>query len=135
MIKIDSKIKEFLWGLLVVVVISAFTLVVVKIYTEKSDIKHQTTLQEINKKAEIREQKAILAREVAQGLDRQNLGKLTNIEKDIKISKNNWDKFQKEYLKNTNELNKLKNEKNYVTDNATDTEQSAYISNYEYKPY
>ena len=99
MIKIDSKIKEFLWGLLVVVVISAFTLVVVKIYTEKSDIKHQTTLQEINKKAEIREQKAILAREVAQGLDRQNLGKLTSIEKDIKISKTNWDKFQKDYLK------------------------------------
>ena len=112
MIKIDSKIKEFLWGLLVVVVISAFTLVVVKIYTEKSDIKHQTTLQEINKKAEI-----------------------SSIEKDIKISKTNWDKFQKDYLKNTNELNKLKNEKNYVTDNATDTEQSAYISNYEYKPY
>lgn len=135
MIKIDSKIKEFLWGFLVVVVISAFTLVVVKIYTEKSAIKHQTTLQEINKKAEIREQKAILAREVAQGLDRQNLGKLTSIEKDIKISKTNWDKFQKDYLKNNNELNKLKNEKNYVTDNATDTEQSAYISNYEYKPY
>lgn len=135
MIKISDKMKEFLRGFLVVLTISAFTFIVVKIYTEKSDAKHQVTLQEINRKAEIRDQKATAAREEAKLLDRENLTKLDIIQKDIEVSQVNWVKFQKDYLKNINELNKLKDEKIYVNDNTTVTEQSAYISNYKYKPY
>lgn len=135
MIKISDKVKEFLRGFIVVLTISAFTFLVVKIYTEKSDAKHQLTLQEINRKAELREQNAIKARDEAKQSDRQNLDKLEVIQKDLNVSQLNWNKFQKDYLKNINELNKLKDEKIYVNDNATVTEQSAYISNYEYKAY
>ena len=135
MIKISDKVKEFLRGFIVVLTISAFTFIVVKIYTEKSDAKHQVTLQEINRKAELREQNAIKARDEAKQSDRQNLDKLEVIQKDLNVSQLNWNKFQKDYLKNINELNKLKDEKIYVNDNATVTEQSAYISNYKYKPY
>ena len=135
MIKINDKVKEFLRGFIVVLTISAFTFIVVKIYTEKSDAKHQVTLQEINRKAEIRDQKAIEAREEAKLVDKENLTKLDIIQKDLNISQANWNKFQKDYLRNINELNKLKDEKIYVNDNATVTEQSAYISNYKYKPY
>ena len=135
MIKINDKVKEFLKGFIVVLTISAFTFIVVKIYTEKSDAKHQVTLQEINRKAELREQNAIKARDEAKQSDRQNLDKLEVIQKDLNVSQLNWNKFQKDYLKNINELNKLKDEKIYVNDNATVTEQSAYISNYKYKPY
>ena len=135
MIKINDKVKEFLRGFIVVLTISAFTFIVVKIYTEKSDAKHQVTLQEINRKAELREQNAIKARDEAKQSDRQNLDKLEVIQKDLNVSQLNWNKFQKDYLKNINELNKLKDEKIYVNDNATVTEQSAYISNYEYKAY
>ena len=135
MIKINDKVKEFLRGFIVVLTISAFTFIVVKIYTEKSDAKHQVTLQEINRKAELREQNAIKARDEAKQSDRQNLDKLEVIQKDLNVSQLNWNKFQKDYLKNINELNKLKDEKIYVNDNATVTEQSAYISNYKYKPY
>ena len=135
MIKINDKVKEFLRGFIVVLTISAFTFIVVKIYTEKSDAKHQITLQEINRKAEIRDQKAIEAREEAKLVDKENLTKLDIIQKDLNISQANWNKFQKDYLRNINELNKLKDEKIYVNDNATVTEQSAYISNYKYKPY
>ena len=134
-IKISDKVKEFLRGFIVVLTISAFTFLVVKIYTEKSDAKHQLTLQEINRKAELREQNAIKARDEAKQSDRQNLDKLEVIQKDLNVSQLNWNKFQKDYLKNINELNKLKDEKIYVNDNATVTEQSAYISNYEYKAY
>ena len=135
MIKISDKVKEFLRGFIVVLTISAFTFLVVKIYTEKSDAKHQVTLQEINRKAELREQNAIKARDEAKQSDKENLNKLEVIQKDLNVSQLNWDKFQKDYLKNINELNKLKDEKIYVNDNATVTEQSAYISNYEYKAY
>lgn len=135
MIKINDKVKEFLRGFIVVLTISAFTFLVVKIYTEKSDAKHQLTLQEINRKAELREQNAIKARDEAKQNDKENLNKLEVIQKDLSVSQLNWNKFQKEYLKNINELNKLKDEKIYVNDNATVTEQSAYISNYEYKAY
>lgn len=135
MIKINDKVKEFLRGFIVVLTISAFTFIVVKIYTEKSDAKHQVTLQEINRKAELREQNAIKARDEAKQSDKENLNKLEIIQKDLTVSQLNWNKFQKDYLKNINELNKLKDEKIYVNDNATDTEQSAYISNYKYKPY
>ena len=135
MIKINDKIKEFLKGFIVVLTISAFTFIVVKIYTEKSDTKHQLTLQEINRKAELREQNAIKARDEAKQNDKENLNKLEVIQKDLNVSQLNWNKFQKDYLKNINELNKLKDEKIYVNDNATVTEQSAYISNYEYKAY
>ena len=135
MIKISDKVKEFLRGFIVVLTISAFTFLVVKIYTEKSDAKHQLTLQEINRKAEIREEKATKARDEARLNDRENLTKLDIIQKDLDESQLNWSKFQKDYLKNTNELNKLKDEKIFVNDNATVTEQSAYISNYEYKAY
>ena len=135
MIKISDKVKEFLRGFIVVLTISAFTFIVVKIYTEKSDAKHQVTLQEINRKAELREQNAIKARDEAKQSDKENLNKLEIIQKDLTVSQLNWNKFQKDYLKNINELNKLKDEKIYVNDNATVTEQSAYISNYKYKPY
>ena len=135
MIKISDKVKEFLRGFIVVLTISTFTFIVVKIYTEKSDAKHQVTLQEINRKAELREQNAIKARDEAKQSDKENLNKLEIIQKDLNVSQLNWDKFQKDYLKNINELNKLKDEKIYVNDNATVTEQSAYISNYEYKAY
>ena len=135
MIKINDKIKEFLKGFIVVLTISAFTFIVVKIYTEKSDTKHQLTLQEINRKAELREQNAIKARDEAKQNDKENLNKLEVIQKDLNVSQLNWNKFQKDYLKNINELNKLKDEKIYVNDNATVTEQSTYISNYEYKAY
>ena len=135
MIKINDKVKEFLRGFIVVLTISAFTFIVVKIYTEKSDAKHQVTLQEINRKAELREQNAIKARDEAKQSDKENLNKLEIIQKDLTVSQLNWNKFQKDYLKNINELNKLKDEKIYVNDNATVTEQSAYISNYEYKAY
>ena len=135
MIKINDKVKEFLKGFVVVLTISAFTFLVVKIYTEKSDAKHQLTLQEINRKAELREQNAIKARDEAKQSDKENLNKLEIIQKDLNVSQLNWNKFQKDYLKNINELNKLKDEKIYVNDNATDTEQSAYISNYKYQPY
>lgn len=135
MIKISDKVKEFLKGFIVVLTISAFTFLVVKIYTEKSDAKHQLTLQEINRKAEIREEKATKARNEARLNDKENLTKLDIIQKDLDESQLNWSKFQKDYLKNTNELNKLKDEKIFVNDNATVTEQSAYISNYEYKAY
>ena len=135
MIKINDKVKEFLKGFIVVLTISTFTFIVVKIYTEKSDAKHQITLQEINRKAELREQKAIKARDEARLNDKENLTKLDIIQKDLDESQLNWNKFQKDYLKNINELNKLKDEKIYVNDNATITEQSAYISNYEYKAY
>ena len=135
MIKISDKVKEFLRGFIVVLTISAFTFLVVKIYTEKSDAKHQVTLQEINRKAELREQNAIKARDEAKQSDKENLNKLEIIQKDLTVSQLNWNKFQKDYLKNINELNKLKDEKIYVNDNATVTEQSAYISNYEYKAY
>ena len=135
MIKINDKVKEFLKGFVVVLTISAFTFLVVKIYTEKSDAKHQVTLQEINRKAELREQNAIKARDEAKQSDKENLNKLEIIQKDLTVSQLNWNKFQKDYLKNINELNKLKDEKIYVNDNATVTEQSAYISNYEYKAY
>lgn len=135
MIKINDKVKEFLRGFIVVLTISAFTFIVVKIYTEKSDAKHQVTLQEINRKAELREQNAIKARDEAKQSDKENLNKLEIIQKDLTVSQLNWNKFQKDYLKNINELNKLKDEKIYVNDNATVTEQSAYISNYKYKPY
>ena len=134
-IKISNKVKEFLRGFIVVLTISAFTFLVVKIYTEKSDAKHQLTLQEINRKAEIREEKATKARNEARLNDKENLTKLEIIQKDLDESQLNWSKFQKDYLKNTNELNKLKDEKIFVNDNATVTEQSAYISNYEYKAY
>ena len=135
MIKINDKVKEFLRGFIVVLTISAFTFIVVKIYTQKSDAKHQVTLQEINRKAELREQNAIKARDEAKQSDKENLNKLEIIQKDLTVSQLNWNKFQKDYLKNINELNKLKDEKIYVNDNATVTEQSAYISNYKYKPY
>ena len=135
MIKINDKVKEFLRGFIVVLTISAFTFIVVKIYTEKSDAKHQVTLQEINRKAELREQNAIKARDEAKQSDKENLNKLEIIQKDLTVSQLNWNKFQKDYLKNINELNKLKDEKIYVNDNATVTEQSAYISNYKYQPY
>lgn len=135
MIKINDKVKEFLKGFVVVLTISAFTFIVVKIYIEKSDAKHQVTLQEINRKAELREQNAIKARDEAKQSDKENLNKLEIIQKDLTVSQLNWNKFQKDYLKNINELNKLKDEKIYVNDNATVTEQSAYISNYEYKAY
>ena len=135
MIKISDKVKEFLRGFIVVLTISAFTFLVVKIYTEKSDAKHQLTLQEINRKAEIREEKATKARDEARLNDKENLTKLEIIQKDLDESQLNWSKFQKDYLKNINELNKLKDEKIFVNDNATVTEQSAYISNYEYKAY
>ena len=135
MIKISDKVKEFLRGFIVVLTISTFTFIVVKIYTEKSDAKHQVTLQEINRKAELREQNAIKARDEAKQSDKENLNKLEIIQKDLNVSQLNWDKFQKDYLKNINELNKLKDEKIFVNDNATVTEQSAYISNYEYKAY
>lgn len=135
MIKINDKVKEFLKGFVVVLTISAFTFIVVKIYIEKSDAKHQITLQEINRKAELREQNAIKARDEAKQNDKENLNKLEVIQKDLSVSQLNWNKFQKEYLKNINELNKLKDEKIYVNDNATVTEQSAYISNYKYQPY
>ena len=135
MIKINDKVKEFLRGFIVVLTISAFTFIVVKIYTEKSDAKHQVTLQEINRKAELREQNAIKARDEAKQSDKENLNKLEIIQKDLNVSQLTWDKFQKDYLKNINELNKLKDEKIFVNDNATVTEQSAYISNYEYKAY
>ena len=134
-IKISNKVKEFLRGFIVVLTISAFTFLVVKIYTEKSDAKHQLTLQEINRKAEIREEKATKARNEARLNDKENLTKLEIIQKDLDESQLNWSKFQKDYLKNTNELNKLKDEKIFVNDNATVTEQSTYISNYEYKAY
>ena len=135
MIKINDKIKEFLKGFTVVLTISTFTFLVVKIYTEKSDVKHQLTLQEINRKAELREQNAIKTRDEAKQNDKENLNKLEVIQKDLNVSQLNWNKFQKDYLKNINELNKLKDEKIYVNDNTTVTEQSAYISNYEYKAY
>ena len=135
MIKINDKVKEFLRGFIIVLTISAFTFIVVKIYTEKSDAKHQVTLQEINRKAELREQNAIKARDEAKQSDKENLNKLEIIQKDLTVSQLNWNKFQKDYLKNINELNKLKDEKIYVNDNATVTEQSAYISNYKYQPY
>ena len=135
MIKINDKIKEFLKGFTVVLTISTFTFLVVKIYTEKSDVKHQLTLQEINRKAELREQNAIKTRDEAKQNDKENLNKLEVIQKDLNVSQLNWNKFKKDYLKNINELNKLKDEKIYVNDNTTVTEQSAYISNYEYKAY
>ena len=103
-IKISNKVKEFLRGFIVVLTISAFTFLVVKIYTEKSDAKHQLTLQEINRKAEIREEKATKARNEARLNDKENLTKLEIIQKDLDESQLNWSKFQKDYLKNTNEL-------------------------------
>lgn len=134
-IQIKEKTRNVLIGLMGICMVSFFTYLVVKIYVERSDEKHQISLAEINKKAEERDRKATIAREGAKLQDEMNYEKLNKIEGEITISQKNWNDFQREYLKNSKELNKLKDEKIHVNDNASITEQSTYISKYKYKPY
>lgn len=132
---INPKVREFLWGLVMVILVSLFTYTVVKIFTERSDKKYQESLLKITQEAERREAKAIMQRDSAAMRDELNYQKVSNLEFEILNQRDSWNKFQKNYEKSLNELKQIKNEKEYIPTTATANEQFDFISNYKYESY
>lgn len=132
---INPKVREFLWGLVMVILVSLFTYTVVKIFTERSDKKYQESLLKISQEAERREAKAIMQRDSAAMRDELNYQKVSNLEFEILNQRDSWNKFQKNYEKSLNELKQIKNEKEYIPTTATANEQFDFISNYKYESY
>lgn len=132
---INPKVREFLWGLVMVILVSLFTYTVVKIFTERSNKKYQESLLKISQEAERREAKAIMQRDSAAMRDELNYQKVSNLEFEILNQRDSWNKFQKNYEKSLNELKQIKNEKEYIPTTATANEQFDFISNYKYESY
>lgn len=125
----ERKLKIF--GLVMLILISIFCFAVVSIFNSKNQDKQD----EINSKAEKREAAAITQRDKYSAQNLILTNKVSNIEKDVKDSRARIINIQSNYQKSQIEIQKLKNEKNYIPNNATLSEQSTFLSGYKYKPY
>ena len=134
-IQISNKLKEFLWGLTMVILVSLFTYTVVKIFTEKSDTKYQASLERIDAEAAHREQLADAKRDSARQRDEVSFEKIIELRERLQQQQNFLNKFQNSFDRNLEQLKQVQNEKDYIPDNTTPSQQSTYLSDYKYEPY
>lgn len=134
-LEINNKLKKFLWGLTMVILVSLFTYIVVKIFNDRSDAKYQASLEKINSNSEKRKLEITKILDSAQQRIDRNYNAVNILNNDFKKYNTNLNKYQLDLSNSLNQLNKIKDEKNYVPINATISEQSSYISGYKYQPY
>lgn len=128
----DRKTKIISFIAVLIVVLFAYS--VVSIFNENSS-KEIAKLEEINADAEAREKAAKSARDSATIAANKMSNHIVELENQLRENNRILGLFQSSYDKNLLELNKLKNEKIFVPDNATTVQQSEFLSNYHYKEY
>lgn len=133
-----KKYKYSIIGICGMLCVIIFTSSVLSMYKEDYDndnLKDRQALELLNKDLKDRELKAIQEREEI---------KLKNIEISLKVSKlegktdeqtKALNQFQDTYIKNTNQLKELKNEKTHIPDNVPISAQAKLLAEYEYKPF
>ena len=134
MINLTDKTKGILLGFLAILIVIVFAYSVSLVF-QSANKKELRKLEEINSNAKTN---AAIATAKANDLASKNDQlKLEVIKIKSELGENNkiLNKFQTSYSNSLNELNKYKNEKDFVPDNASINEQSDYLSKYKYKPY
>lgn len=132
------KYKYSVIGICSMLCVIIFTSSILSMYKEDYDnnnIKDRQSIALMNKHLKERELKAIK--------DREDI-KLKNYEISLKVSKlegksdeqfKALNNFQNMYIKNSKELNKIKNEKDYIPDNVPLNKQAQLLSEYQYEAY
>lgn len=134
MISLTNKAKGILLGFFAILIVIVFAYSVSLVF-QSANKKELRKLEEINSNAQTN---AAIATAKANDLASKNDQlKLEVIKIKSELGENNkiLNKFQTSYSNSLNELNKYKNEKDFVPDNASINEQSDYLSKYKYKPY
>lgn len=132
---INSKVKEFLWGFIGLVLVGVFTFLVVRQQTDKASERYAAKLEVVRQEANIAREQAAKKRDSAYSVNVQNNQELRVINDRIIVLQSSLTKLQSTYDKTLNQLNTLKNEKDYIPNNVSAIQQSAYITGFEYQPY
>lgn len=125
-----TKIISF-FGVLVVIF---FAYSVVSVFNEKSN-KEIAKLEEVNANAKAEAAAAKKRSDSAAIVAAKMRKDIARMEGCLIEQNQILYKFQKSYDKSLIELNKYKNEKNYIPDNATTAQQSDFLSSYKYEAY
>ena len=126
-----SKHREIIRGFELVLLIGAFTYVIV----QQNEYNQKQEFERVNKLAEQREALATKQRDEARLKVEQASMRLAQVEGKLAQQNLMLDKFYNSYAQSLNQLKQLQNEKNYIPDNATIDEQSIFLSKYKYQPY
>ena len=134
MINLTDKTKGILLGFLAILIVIVFAYSVSLVF-QSANKKELRKLEEINSNAKTN---AAIATAKANDLASKNdqlKREVIKIKSELGENNKILNKFQTSYSNSLNELNKYKNEKDFVPDNASINEQSDYLSKYKYKPY
>ena len=126
-----NKYKDLIKGFGLVLLIGAFTYVIVQQneYTQKQEF------ERVNKLAEQREALATKQRDEARLKAEQASIRLAQVEGKLSQQNLMLDKLYNSYSQSLNQLKQLQNEKNYIPNNVSISEQSLFLSKYKYQPY
>lgn len=132
--KLTEKARGVLSGLIGVIVITVFAYSIVSIFQENSN-KEIAALEDMQRKDVAKEIAANIKRDSAIAISTKLSYKVGLIENQLQETHNTLLKMHNTYQKNLNELKLLQNEKLFVPDNATSSEQSDFLTKYKYTPY
>ena len=128
----DKKTKIASFFAVIVIVIFCWS--VVNVFN--ANAKKQIALLEQNiKDSKTQAEEAKLSRDSAKVEAKIFSNRIFKLEGELKVTNRILGQFQNSYNNSLIELNKYKNEKDFVPDNATTAEQSDFLSKYRYKEY
>lgn len=130
---IDLKRYKIYW-IVMLILFLIFSIVVVRSINNANE-KEIAKIEEANKKAERRELEATIKADSATKESRMLFNKVSGLEDQLSSQTKLLNKIESGYNKSLNELIKIKDEKVYIPNNVSSTEQFKFISDYKYSEY
>lgn len=132
---INTKLKEFLWGFIGLILVGIFTYTVVVSQVDKVTERYSVELMKVNEEARLSRAAASVKVDSAAAKINLTYNQVRGLESQLKEYKILLINVQSSYNKGFLEFKNVQNEKNFIPTNVSIDEQSSFISNYQYQPY